>query len=467
MDPVAEALAAQAAAAAEAEAPPTAASTATPAGIRPPKRRARSSSTDVTPAPRVVPQPSNTVIRRSILLSILFLPFSLLYKLLSSSFNLFTIIFPFLRPLQRSFTQGVTGPRRAPPNPRDTAARFIREFEESTSVKDLPWFEGGYAQAMDLAKKEVRILMVYLQSDEHDDTAVYNKETLANPTIIQWMREQNVVLWGGSVASAEAYQVAQSLSVNGYPFIALITLTPPAANASSSSSSALPTTMSTILKLSGLLPPAILLSKLQTATQAHAGALGRIRAIADSHRADRELRNEQNSAYERSLARDRERARQRREAEEAAARAAEEERRAAEDAALAVKRAKAWILDQRRRDRLPAEPGAQDPAARVQLRFPSGDRVVRRFAKGTTMEEVYRWVECCPERHASEEGEEDSEMDDEEVKRLVRGYNHVYGFKLVSPMPRKVFEVGSKSVEDVGLWPSANLIVEEIDEDEE
>ncbi|KAF8425881.1 hypothetical protein EV426DRAFT_546389, partial [Tirmania nivea] len=459
-DPAAETLAAQASSPSSPTAHPTTTSSSSSSSSSPSRRR---SSTSIHPAPRVVPTPT-TLLRRNLLLSILFLPFSLLYRLFTTSFHLFTTLFPFLRPLTRHFIFARSSPpRRRTTSPRDTSARFIREFEESTGVKDLPWFEGGYAQAMDLAKKDMRIMMVVLQSEEHDDTHVFNKETLGNSEVITWLREKNIVLWGGSVGDSEGYQVAASLLTTAFPFLALISLTPPSAASSSSSTQSAsaanggtsPTTMSTILRISGLLPPQTLLQKLNTALSAHADSLDRIRAIRDTHLADRQLREQQNSAYEISLARDRERARLRRE-EEARRKAAEEEARRRESLAERIRtQKKAWRTRQVRLGLLPPEPAPDVKAARVSIRFPDGEKVSRRFERGTGMEGVYAWVECRGV-------EVDPEVDPQHEEALLQDYSHTYAFRLVNPLPRKVFMCGEGGG-TVGehLWPSGNLIVEE------
>ena len=82
------------------------------------------------------------------------------------------------------------------------------------------------------------------------------------------------------------------------------------------------------------------------------------------------------------------------------------------------------------------------------------------------MEDVYAWVEC---RGVLEGGnQEESEMSESEEEELLKGYGHVYNFKLVNPWPRKVFECGpgGGTVGD-HLWPSGNIIVEEELEEEE
>ena len=80
--------------------------------------------------------------------------------------------------------------------PRDTAARFRREFDEEYSVNKLPFYEGGIAQAHDLAKKEVKFMLVVLMSPEHDDTESFVKETLLAPEDVQFLKEpsNNIIL---------------------------------------------------------------------------------------------------------------------------------------------------------------------------------------------------------------------------------------------------------------------------------
>ena len=86
---------------------------------------------------------------------------------------------------------------------------------------------------------------------------------------------------------------------------------------------------------------------------------------------------------------------------------------------------------------------------------------MRKFAEGVEMEELYAFVEC---RDMLEGGEGDGEKGRERPE----GYEHKYGFRLVSPMPRAVYDLenGGTIAERVGR--SGNLIVEmkEVEEDE-
>jgi FAS-associated factor 2 len=122
------------------------------------------------PAPRIVPQPEDQVIRRPpFLLALLFTPFSLLYKIFSGTLGLFSFLFPFLPRVLRPNTNPNTQRRnntsgRRPLKPRDAVARLKREFEEEYGSNTIPFFEGGYAQALDLAKKDLKFLLIMLLS---------------------------------------------------------------------------------------------------------------------------------------------------------------------------------------------------------------------------------------------------------------------------------------------------------------
>lgn len=322
-------------------------------------------------APRIVPQPENqTSYRPPLLLSILFTPFSLLYRVFSGPFNFIGYVFPFLprllsgllnRNTRTASRQNMVG--RRPLNPRDTAARFLREFEEEYGTHSLPFFEDGYATAHDLARNELKFLLVVLISPEHDDTASFIKGTLLSQEVVNFINDpQNkIILWSGTVQDSEAYQVSTALNCSKFPFAALVAHTPQDSS----------TSMSVVARVTGLLPPSAFVARLRTAVSQHSAALDRVRAARNEQQASRSLREEQNSAYERSLAQDRERARQRREAEAAQVRAEQEEQAkvaAAEKEKLDLEQWKAWRVQS-----IIPEPGSDvKDVSRLSIRMPSG-----------------------------------------------------------------------------------------------
>lgn len=311
----------------------------------------------------------------------------------------------------------------------------------------MNFYDGGYAQAYDLAKKELKFLMVVLLSPEHDDTSTFVRDTLLAQETVDYLNnpQNKMILWAGNVQDSEAYQVSNALNCSKFPFAALIVHTPQDSS----------TSMSTVARLTGLQPASAFVAKLRTATAQHSQALDRVRATRNEQQATRNLREEQNSAYERSLAQDRERARQRREAEAAQKRAEEEARakaKAAEKEAQKIGQWKRW-----RAQKLPQEPGPETKdAARVSIRLTNGERVVRRFAADAEMEELYAFVECYDVSGA-----------EEDVVQAPAGYQHKYNFRLVSPMPRAVYDIDAGGTVGRRVGRSGNLIVEPISDEED
>ena len=301
-----------------------------------------------------------------------------------------------------------------------------------------------------MAKKELRFLMVVLFSPEHDDTSTFVRGTLLSQEVVDYVRypQNKILLWAGNVQDSEAYQVSNALNCSKFPFAALIVHTPQDSS----------TSMSTIARVIGLQPASAFVAKLRTATAQHSAALDRVRAARNEQQATRNLREEQNSAYERSLAQDRERARQTREAQAARARAEQEARAKADAEEREVQKAEQW--KRWRAQSILAEPGpGVEDVARVSIRLTSGERVIRRFAGNAGMEELYAFVECFDVLKAREELSAATEPTE---------YKHNYKFCLVSPMPRVVYNIEGGGTVAGRLGRSGNLIVESInDEDDE
>lgn len=405
-------------------------------------------------APRIVPQPDDQVIHRPpLLLSLLFTPFSLLYKLLSLPFGFLSYLFPFLpRIFRPSPTAGTTRRTntigRKPLKPRDCAARLKRELEEEYGPNSLPLYDGGYAQALDLAKKELKFLVIILVSPEHDDTSSFTRNTLLTTEVSEFLNDSqnDIILWMGDVRDSEAYQVSTALRCTKFPFTALITHTPEQGSSS----------MSVVARITGPVLPTTYLTKLRAGIATHAEKLATVRAARSAQQFERSLRDEQNSAYERSLAQDRERARLRREAEEAAA---AEEKRIADDLAAAVAlRGKREQWKKWRAQAIPSEPSLDSKGVvRIALKMPQAARIMRRFSGDASVEELYAFVECY----------DLLQEDMEEKSTKPEDYEHRYDFRLVSTLPRVVYSIEDGGTIGEKVGKSGNLIVEPISDDED
>ena len=424
----------------------------------------------VEPAPRVVPQPESQIDTRApLVFSLLWAPVGLLYSLLARTFRFIGYFLPFLpRAWGRLTASNIRNPStarrsggRRPLGPRDTAARFIREFGEEYGSNALPFHEGGYASAFDLAKKDLKFLLVVLLAPEHDLTAPFCAATLLDPAVVAFLRDpaSNILLWAGSVADAEPYAVSAALNCTKHPFSALVVHTPSAGAGA----------MGIAARLAGPLSAAAYLRKLRAAMAAHGEALARVRAQRAEQDASRSIRSQQDSAYERSLAVDRERKRKAEEEKkerERAEKAAREAEAAKERYAVNLAAWRRW-----RATRIAAEPAPDAPAkevVRISLRLPSAERVVRRFHASDGIEEVYAYVECYDILSSTEEQVAGGPAAAEEKPDVDADFTHAYAFRLVSPMPREVFDVRDGGSVGARIGRSGNLIVEAVSaEDEE
>jgi FAS-associated factor 2 len=407
------------------------------------------------PAPRVSTQAGNQpAYRPPFIIALLFMPLNLVYRLLCTSFRLFGRLFPFLprlfnttaNPALQGARQNTTG--RRPLSPQDTAARFIREFEEEYESHPIPFLENGYNMALEKSHRDLKFLLVVLLSPEHDDTSSWVRDTLLAPEVVEFINDpqNNLLVWGGNVRDSEAYQVANSLRVTKFPFAAVVVHTP---NVSS-------TAMSVVGRIAGLTTPTEVVNKLRTAVTSNQEPLQRIRSSRAEQQASRSLREEQDSAYERSLAIDRERARQRREAE--AARQREEQEAAGRQAAEERRRRDLVQWKQWRAQTLSAEPGPDvKDTVRVSVRLPSGERIMRKFAADADIEELYAVVECYG---ALQNADAPAAIEPE-------GFVHEYTFRLVSPMPREVYPVEEGGTIREKIGRGGNLLVEPIQEEED
>lgn len=418
---------------------------------------ARSSRHERQPdaAPRIVPQPDQDIVRRPpFLLAILFTPFNLLYRLLASSLGLFSFLFPFLPRALRPATNGTvsranTGGRR-PLKPTDSAVRLKREIEEEYGSNGLPFYEGGYAQALDVAKRDLKFLLILLLSPEHDDTSSFIRETLLASEVQTFINDptKNIILWTGDVRDSEAYQVSSALACNKFPFTAVVAHTPSQGS----------TAMSVIARITGPMDASTYLAKVRSAISSHEDTLSTARAARSAQNFERNLRQEQDSAYERSLQADRERARLKREAEAAAAE--EERRKKAEEEAAATLAEKKIQWKKWRASRIEPEPGSDvKDVVRIALKMPYAARITRTFRASDTMEELYAYVDCYDLlADAPMGGEVDEPVD----------YKHEFDFRLVQTLPRVVYEIGDGGTIGEKVGRSGNLIVEPIkDEDDE
>ncbi|KAG0172985.1 hypothetical protein DFQ30_009222 [Apophysomyces sp. BC1015] len=407
--------------------------------------------------------------QKSFLLSFLMWPFGFAWSITWTILSLATrlISHPSIA------TQTDRSQRR---DPRALASQFLREFREYYGDRHVEFFQGGYSEALEKARRELRYLVIILQSDEHDDTEkfcryvlfviqverhlTFVRETLVSTELIEFMDNNNVLIWGGNVREVESHQgkcphyISCTLQATTYPFTAIIILQTPVG-------STVPK-MTVVDRIEGSVSPSVLINRFEAAKQRHGHALNRLKLEQEQREIERHLRSEQDKAYRESLKADQEKVTERkaREEREAAVRAEEKAKQAEEERQTYAEKRQQYI--RYLYNSLPEEPGSDyvGKVAKLSFRLGNGDRAIRSFRGDQSIEDLYHFIEVYPLLKG------DERMD---CTSPPEKYKHKFNFTIIAPYPRKTFDVSSKHklCDEPSLWPSANLIVDtEMDDDE-
>lgn len=314
------------------------------------------------------------------------------------------------------------------------AVYFISEFEKDYgSAPSRPNFVAeGFMDALQRARREFKMLFVYLHSPDHPDTPLFCEGTLCSEAVAAFVNE-NFVAWGGSIRASEGFKMSNSLKASRFPFCAVVM-------------QATNQRIALLQQVEGPRSPEQMLEILQRVVEESAPTLVAARLEAEERRNAIRLREEQDAAYRAALEADQARERQRKEEQERLEReAAEAERkRKEEEEALeraareaAEKEAAMARLRQQKAMSLGAEPEKGPDVTQVLVRFPTGERKERRFHSSLTIQSLYDYVDSLDCLKAEK-------------------------YSLVSNFPRVVYgaEKRSLSLKEAGLHPQASLFVE-------
>lgn len=313
------------------------------------------------------------------------------------------------------------------------AVDFVAEFEHEFGAGRGPRFVAeGFADALQRAHREYKLLFVYLHSPDHPDTPEFCGGCLCSEPVAAFINE-NFVAWGGSIRRTEGFKMSNSLNASRFPFCALVM-------ASTNQRIVL------LQQVEGPKSPEQMITILQRVVEECTASLVAARTEAEERLNNQRLREEQDAAYRAALEADQARERQRREEQEILEReAAEAERKRKEEEeaqARAVQEAveKEAALSRRRQEKamaLGAEPEKGPGVTRVLIRFPTGERKERRFHSSATITSLYDYVDSLDCLKAEK-------------------------YCLVSNFPRVTYspEKNSQTLVEAGLHPQASLFIE-------
>ncbi|ORY34465.1 UBX-domain-containing protein [Rhizoclosmatium globosum] len=322
-------------------------------------------------------------------------------------------------------------PTAAGPSDEGLRRRNVAPSNSSTSASTLPNNRGPSGtlrgpNALEICKRELRCLLVYLHSPEHDATTPFCTTTLASPALLTFLREKRFLVWAGDVRESEAFMVSNTLLTTRYPFLAVI-----APQGGSK--------MVVVERFEGVIDAEVLVAALGVQLARVDGVLSNVRADRERHEQARILREQQEEAYNASLRADQEKARLAQEEKERIAKEKEEEERKQQEilSRREQKAARKVFL----KENMAPEPETGE-IAKIGIRLPNGERLTRRFrAVENTVQDLYDFVEAQDLTPIDLESE----------------------FEVINTYPRRVLLDKTQTIKDAGLYPNSSVMVEEAD----
>jgi len=257
-------------------------------------------------------------------------------------------------------------------------------------------YEGSFVQALQEARRDAKLLVVYLHSENGRFTQNFCNQVLSND-FIRMMLDENFLVWGGDITRMESHRVAQMIHARQYPCFCVL----------------LPASVDEIRVIGALngdiqVDPTVAL--LTTCLEEMEMHRSEIVARREQHVEDRSLRQEQDVEYQQALEMDKKReedAKAARIAEEEQqkveadrlgeeARVAEKAQQEAEDEAAQVEKQRVESEAKRKRKASELEMPGPEAKARICIKLPTGQRTERKFAADATLADVYKWADCLP-----------------------------------------------------------------------
>lgn len=379
-------------------------------------------------APQTRPDPSLQTINEYSTLAWALKPFRFGFKMISGLLRLTTWVFPFFPKL---IGYPLATHSAFSTEPKDRARKHLAWFN-ALFDSSLRFFEGSYLDALSQSKAELRYFLVIITSPDHAEMAAFGS-VVAHPKLSDYVNQNDILVWAGSIRESESYQLANALDVDSFPFLGLIAPCPKSPQSNT-------VVMTCLYKSSGSenLTTDNIVRTFDELLDEHGPKLLALKLERRQQDLSREIRSEQDAAYERSVQYDNARQAQndqiRRDAEAAVA-----------DEILYSDKLGRW--KSRKALEFLNEPTGD--TTRVSLRLASGERVIRKFSSTDTIKTIYEYVlsfGATPE---------DTEME---------AFTPKFDFELVCPMPRKTIPLSDDPVEtEPAIWPTGSLLIEKLE----
>ncbi|ODQ48423.1 hypothetical protein PICMEDRAFT_70060 [Pichia membranifaciens NRRL Y-2026] len=350
----------------------------------------------------------------------------------------------------------------------------------------LPIFKGEFNAAFDEARNNFKWFCVVLFNSESPSSEKLITNFLANDLFVKFIKNNDVVLYVGDVLYPEPFEVGQTYSAFGLPYLALI--------ANVSATGMTHPEFSFVCKYNKLLTGfgsngngiasgssvSRLCKKLNRLVSKYEPQLVAQRYDKQEAECSRLIREQQDSAYQESLLKDmkrqKEREQKQNEEEEKLRREREEKLRIEQQILKRKECAIRYINEKYDRDCSSWERG---DFTTIQFRTNKGQRFIRKFGRDDTALDIFKYVsgkKLIDEMMSSEDNEFSTE---DEVLQSLKNYpyqfdedteqgNVSFSFDLISPMPRLRLQPVLKKVNQIKeIWPNGSLLIEKGNDDDD
>ena len=266
-------------------------------------------------------------------------------------------------------------------NPTQDARKFVTDFDATYHPNNRAEFcNDSYQVAVQQAFQSSKFLVVYLHSPMHEDTAKFCRQSLCTRNVTMVLNE-HAVTWAGSVWAQEGYELSSQLRVSSFPFVAILVCESARQ-------------VKIVDRIQGYMDEQPLTERLENCMRSNSHELAEVRLTAARQRESSELRAQQDREFrDMEDSQRRETERRAREGQERRAREEEEllQAQIAERESL-VQRELREIELKRKKETL-KEPDNGPDVATIRFQMPTGAKVVRRFARSSTLQQLCDYLD--------------------------------------------------------------------------
>jgi len=335
---------------------------------------------------------------------------------------------------------------RTLPPPSTTSSTAAGENGLSTLIE--PWSTTGFAALQSDVAQTNSLVLIYLHSPLHREGQTFAQSVLLANTMVNFLKQPNLLCLGVSVHTAQGLQLAAMLAATSYPCLALLqpkhlgrTSSSGNNNNNSNNNNNTPPAMNLVFKAEGplllKLRPEQLVNYLNMTVTRHQVVLAEQEARRMVREQENQLRREQDEEYQQALLADQERERLVQEEAETKQRQ-EEEAAAAERAKQEAEEKRLQCAKNTLRD------APMSGGTRIRFNLPTGKKLDRRFYNDDTVGSLKAFLVL----HFFEQTDETQ---------------HIKTIGLSTSFPKKTYDDDSQTMEEAGLAPQAVLMVQDMD----